>query len=108
MFKQVYLWNLRPGVSPEEAEKQYLEVHVPMAKKIPGLRKYNIAKARGEAPPYYRMAELYFDSEDARNAGLASPEGKAAAEDTGFRFFTTDKQVYLMNTIFFEEEEVKL
>jgi len=102
MFKQIFLWNLRSGISQDEGEKQYLEVHVPLAKKIPGLRKYTIAKARGTTPPYYRMAELYFDNEDARNAGWASPEGKTAAEDQGFHSLTTGQI-----TIFFDEEEVK-
>ena len=103
MLKQVSLWNLRPGVSLEEAEKQYLNVHVPVAKKIPGLRKYTIAKARGGERPFYRMAELYFDDKDALNAGFSSPEGKATKEDEAFRSFTAD-----MTFMFFDEEDVNL
>ena len=103
MLKAVYFWRLRPGVNPEEAEKQYFEVHIPLAKKIPGLRKYTIAKARGKERPYYRMVELYFDDKDTLSAGFAAPEGKATIEDVGFRSLITD-----MTTMYFDEEEVKL
>jgi len=103
MIKTVSLWNLRPGVSPEEAERQYLEVHVPLAKKIPGLRKYTIGKVRGKQPPYYRIAELYFDDKDALNAGFATPEGKATVDDAGFHALIKD-----MITLYFDEQEVKL
>jgi len=103
MFKVISLWNLKPGVSPEEAEKQYYEVHVPIAKKIPGLRKYTIAKARGKDRPYYRLAERYFDDKDALNAGFASREGKATIEDPGFVSRIQDRLL-----LYFDEEEVKL
>ena len=103
MFKSVSLWKLRPGVNPEEAEKQYFDVHIPLAIKIPGLRKYTISKARGKEPPYYRMAELYFDDKDALNAGFSSPEGKATIEDAGFHSLITD-----MTIMYFDEEEVTL
>lgn len=103
MIKEVSLWNLHPGVSLEEAEKQYLEVHVPLAKKMPGVRKYTIAKARGKQRPYYRIAEMYFDDKDALNAAFSSPIGKATIEDPGFRSRITD-----MITMYFDEEEVKL
>ncbi|MDD4858740.1 MAG: EthD family reductase [Dehalococcoidales bacterium] len=103
MFKVVSLWNLRPGVSPEEAEKQYYEEHIPIAKKIPGLRKYIIGKGRGKDHPFYRIAELYFDDKDAMSAGFASPEGKATIEDNGFTSRIKDRIV-----VYYDEEEVKL
>lgn len=103
MLKVVSLWNLRPGVNPEQFEKQYYEVHVPLARTIPGLRKYTIARGRGKNRPYYRMAELYFDDKDALNAGFASPAGKATIQDPGFRSQITD-----LIEMYFDEEEVKL
>ena len=103
MLKVVSLWNLREGVAVEDAEKQYFEVHVPMAKKIPGLRKYTIAKGRGKNPAFFRMAELYFDDMEAAKKGLSSPGGKATTIDTGFRSLITG-----MTTVFCEEEEVEL
>lgn len=103
MVKIVNFWKLREGIDLEGAEKQYLEVHVPMAKKIPSLRKYTIAKARGRNPAFYRLAELYFEDMDAARKGLSSPEGKATLSDEGFWPRITD-----MTSVFCEEEEVKL
>ncbi|MDD5126684.1 MAG: EthD family reductase [Dehalococcoidales bacterium] len=103
MFKVVSIWNLRPGVSIEEAEKQYYEEHIPLAQKIPGLRKYTIGKGRGKDRPYYRIAELYFADKDAMNAGFASPQGKAVIADHGFVSRIADRIV-----MYFDEEEVKL
>ena len=103
MVKVVTFWRLRDGVNAEDAEEQYLEVHVPMAKKIPGLRKYTIAKTRGRNPAFYRLAELYFEDMDAVKKGLSSPEGEATLVDEGFRSLITD-----MTVVFCEEEEVKL
>ena len=103
MLKVVSFWKLREGVDPEDAEKQYLKVHVPMAKKIHGLQKYTIAKARGRNPAFYRLAELYFRDMDAAKKGLSSPEGEATLVDEGFRSLITG-----MTSVFCEEEEVEL
>lgn len=68
----------------EEFDKHYREVHAPLAKKMPGLRKLEVAKITGAPigePKHYLIAEMYFDSLDALNASMASPEGKATARD---------------------------
>jgi uncharacterized protein (TIGR02118 family) len=68
---------------PEAFERHYREVHIPLARKIPGLRSYAItddpAQTRGE--PFFRIAELRWDSLDALRAGFASPQGRAVAAD---------------------------
>ncbi len=68
----------------EEFDKHYREVHTPLVKKMPGLRKLEVAKITGAPigePKHYLIAEMYFDSMDALNASMASPEGKASARD---------------------------
>jgi uncharacterized protein (TIGR02118 family) len=67
---------------PAVFEKHYREVHVPLAAKIPGLRRFTITKPRGLgcAAPYL-IAELWFDDAATLDAGLRSPEGVAAAAD---------------------------
>ncbi|MBI3579286.1 MAG: EthD family reductase [Ignavibacteriales bacterium] len=68
----------------EEFDKHYNEMHTPLVKKIPGLRKLEVAKITGAPigePKHYLIAEMYFDNQDAMNAALASPEGKATARD---------------------------
>ncbi len=73
--------------TPEDVaafDKHYHEVHIPLVKKTPGLRKLEITKITG-APmgesKYHMMAEMYYDSLDAMNAANASPEGKAVVRD---------------------------
>ena len=71
--------------STEAFDKHYASVHIPLAKKIPGLTKYHISKGAVATPAggsdVHLVAELYFDSMDALKAGLGSAEGKAAAGD---------------------------
>jgi len=65
-------------------EKHYREIHTPLAKKMPGLRKMEVSHvtgAPGGEPKFYMMAELFFDNDEAMKAALASPEGKAAGKD---------------------------
>jgi uncharacterized protein (TIGR02118 family) len=67
-----------------EFEKHYFEVHIPLIKKAPGLKKIEVTKINGSPfgeAQYVYMAEMYYDSMDAMNGSNASPEGKAAAKD---------------------------
>jgi uncharacterized protein (TIGR02118 family) len=65
-------------------DKHYFEVHIPLAKKLPGLRRYEVSRgpinalAGGEA---YMVAELHFDDLAAICAAFASDVGKACAAD---------------------------
>ena len=66
-------------------DKYYVGTHVPIAKKIPGLRKYEISRG-GVATPagpssYHLVAILHFDDVPAIQAAFGSAEGKAALDD---------------------------
>lgn len=65
----------------------YTSTHVPLAKKIPGLRRYDISAGPVTTPggpsAYHLVAVLTFDSLAALQAALGSPEGQAAAGDLG-------------------------
>jgi uncharacterized protein (TIGR02118 family) len=82
MTKLIALYKQPDDV--ESFEKHYFEIHIPLVKKIPGLRKCEVTRITG-APlgdaKYFLMAELYFDSFDAMNEANATPEGKATARD---------------------------
>lgn len=68
----------------EEFEKHYFEIHMPLVAKTPGLLKSEVAKIKGlpgAENKYYLMTEMYYENMDSFNAGMASPEGKAAAKD---------------------------
>ncbi len=70
---------------PTAFEQYYRGTHVPIAKRIPGLRSYKINKGPIATPvgkaPYYLVAVLDFDSMEAIAAGMGSPEGQAAGAD---------------------------
>lgn len=65
-------------------DKHYNEIHMPLARKMPGLRKVEVARCFGSPggePKFYLVAEMYFDDKNALMAALSSPEGKAAGKD---------------------------
>jgi uncharacterized protein (TIGR02118 family) len=66
---------------PELFDKEYWNDHVPMVKKMPGVRKYTVNKIvsapRGE-PAYYQVVELEFDNMDSLKKALDSPAGREA------------------------------
>jgi len=65
-------------------EKHYQEIHTPLAKKMPGLRKLEVCRFTGSPggeAKFHLMAEMYFDDAAAMKSALSSPEGKAAGKD---------------------------
>lgn len=65
-------------------ETHYREIHVPLVRKMPGLKKLEVTRFFGSPkgdPRYYMMAEMYFESKEALFASVSSPEGKAAGKD---------------------------
>ena len=66
-------------------DQHYSEKHIPLAKKLPGLRKYAISQGPVATPagpsPFHLIAILTFDSLAAIQAGFGSAEGRAAAKD---------------------------
>ncbi|HEY1609140.1 MAG TPA: EthD family reductase [Paraburkholderia sp.] len=85
MAKLVVLYS-KPS-DPAAFDAYYESTHAPLAKKIPGLKRYEISTGPVKTPagdaPWHLVAILGFDSVAALQAGLASPEGQAAAGDLG-------------------------
>lgn len=83
MAKLIAIYN-KPE-DPAAFDRYYHQTHVPLAKSIPGLRRYEISAGPiGGAftdSPYHLVAILSFDSMEAIQAALDSPEGKATAGD---------------------------
>jgi len=74
--------------TPKDAvafDKYYFETHVPIARKIPGLRKYEVSQGAVATPAgpsgFHLIATLHFDDLAAVQRAFASPEGQAAAAD---------------------------
>jgi len=83
MAKVIALYK-HPG-NPAQFDDYYYSKHVPIAKKIAGLRRYEVshgAVSTIQGPsPYHLVAQLEFDSMEAIGKALASPEGQATAAD---------------------------
>ncbi len=67
-------------------DRHYTEIHVPLAQKLPGLRKYELSMEKTIFSPtghsnVYLIATLYFDSLEAIKTAFATPEGEACATD---------------------------
>jgi uncharacterized protein (TIGR02118 family) len=83
MAKILALYN-KP-VDPAAFDRYYFSTHIPIARKIPGLRRYEISTGpvltpQGESP-YHLAAVLSFDSMATIREALASAEGQATAND---------------------------
>ncbi len=66
-------------------EKHYAEIHLPLAAKIPHVDHAEFTTFNpgpdGKPSAFYRMAELYFPSDELMMEALTSAEGKAAGGD---------------------------
>lgn len=106
MFKLVTLLKLRPGADIDSFERHYREVHIPLARRLPGLKKYTRSlvhpSPRREAP-YYRVAELYFEDYASLRHALASTESQTVLKDAGFFCQVEDMVQFIA-----EEEELPL
>jgi uncharacterized protein (TIGR02118 family) len=87
--------------SAEAFDKHYAAVHIPLAKKIPGLKKYDISHGGVGTPAgpsdIHLVATLHFESLDALKAGMGSPEGRAAGGDLA-NFADGGADLYLFDT----------
>lgn len=70
---------------PQAFDRHYFDVHVPIAKAIPGLRRFEVSQGPVASPAgesgVHLIAILHFDSLADIAAAFASPEGQAAAAD---------------------------
>jgi uncharacterized protein (TIGR02118 family) len=84
-------------------EKHYFEIHVPLAKQLPGLIKYEvndgpIASTTGHTD-VYRIANLYFESVEAMMTAFRSETGqKCAADRKILAPNNEDVQIYFYDT----------
>ena len=65
----------------EEFDAYYVEKHIPLVHKVPGIVRVEMNRFSGKNAPYYLLTTLYFNSKDERKAALASPEGQAMNAD---------------------------
>jgi uncharacterized protein (TIGR02118 family) len=90
--------------TPKDAaafDKHYVEKHIPLAKKIPGVRKYEISKGPVATPAgpsgYHLVATLQFDDLAAIQKAFGSAEGQAAVADVQ-TFATGGVDIFMFDT----------
>lgn len=88
MYKVIGYWSAPANAEDIPAfEEDYLNNHCPLAAKVPGIRRIVLTRTDsaygGGDAAHYRVAELIFDSKQALETGLASPEYKAVSTDGG-------------------------
>ena len=88
--------------NPAAFDRHYLEVHVPLARQLPGLRKLETNQGpiislygAGDA---HRVATLHFDSLSDINAALMSECGRACAADRQQLAPDVNVQMFLFDT----------
>lgn len=76
-----------PPDDPAAFDQHYVNTHVPLAEKIPGLRRFEWGKVigtpDGSPAPYHLIAELHFDDGEALQAAMSSSEGQETGGDVG-------------------------
>jgi uncharacterized protein (TIGR02118 family) len=90
---------------PAAFDRHYAEVHVPLAKQLPGLRRYDVSRGAVTGPHgsgVHMVATLTFDSVAAIKAAFASEAGAACAADR--RHFAPDPARFQM--LLYDESEV--
>ena len=86
---------------PVAFDRHYAEIHIPIAKKMPGLRKFDVSRGPVTGPAgasdVYFIATLQFDDVAAIHAAFASPAGQAASADVP-KFATGGVEMYMFDT----------
>jgi uncharacterized protein (TIGR02118 family) len=90
--------------TPKDAvafDKHYSEKHIAIAKKLPGLKKYEISRGPVATPAgpsgYHLVAMLHFDSLVAIQGAFSSAEGQAAVADVQ-AFATGGVDIFMFDT----------
>jgi len=78
MIKLVYCITRRHGMTPEEFSRYWREVHGPIGRRIPGLRRlvqsHPAPHPADMSPPFDGMAELWFDDLAGLEAARRDPD----------------------------------
>jgi len=99
MAKMVVIY--KHPANPEAFDVHYFGVHIPLAKKLPGLRTYEVSRGpitgpRG-ASGVYLVGILRFDDMQALQRAFESPEGQACALDVPNYARPEDVQMFLFD-----------
>jgi uncharacterized protein (TIGR02118 family) len=109
MIKTIAAIARRPDVSHEDFVRHWVEVHAPLVRAVPGVRRYVQDHVVSEHPAPNAapigaaidgFAELWFDDRAAMDRAFASPEGQALAVDGALfigriTFYAIDEKIMI-------------
>src|SRR5215471_15508450 len=85
MLKFMVVLFRRADLTSDHFRRHLEDIHAPLAKALPELKKYRqnyaIASAKRKHPGWDAIVELYFESREAMEAAWASPQGAASDAD---------------------------
>ena len=89
MLKFMVVLFRRPDLPADQFRRHLEDVHTPLAKALPGLKRYRqnyaVADPARRHPGWDAIVELYFESYEAMQAAWASSQG--AASDADLQWF---------------------
>jgi uncharacterized protein (TIGR02118 family) len=107
MLKVMIFVSRRPDLSPEAFEQHLRTTHAPLVAQLPGLRRLVFNRPQpdpsGAAAAWDAIAEDWFDSPEAMQAALASPQGQAVNADAATFLDLSKLQVLVV-----QEDEIPL
>lgn len=85
MLKFMVVLYRRPDLTPAQFRRHLEQVHAPLAKGLPGLKKYKqnhvTLDPKRKHPGWDAIVELYFASRGEMEAAWATPQGAASDGD---------------------------
>jgi uncharacterized protein (TIGR02118 family) len=94
MFKVMFMVHKKPEMSFDEYANYSKNVHAPIVKELPKLRRYEgnypLPDPEGNPPAFDGVISLWFDSPEDFQAALGSEQGQKALSDQP-NFLATDK-----------------
>jgi uncharacterized protein (TIGR02118 family) len=84
MLKFIVVIYKRPDLTQEQFRRHLKQIHGPLARNLPGLRKYIqnfVHEDPKRKPEWDAVVELYFDNWETMEAAWASPQGAASDAD---------------------------
>jgi len=97
MAKMTVIYKTPKDIS--SFEKHYYGVHIPLAKKLPGLIKYEVSNGAVRSTTghsdVYLVANLYFDSLEAMMESFKSDIGQQCAADRRILANDDEVQIYV-------------
>jgi uncharacterized protein (TIGR02118 family) len=109
MVKSLSLLVRKPHLTREQFVQHWVEVHAPMARAVPGVRRYVLSliteeRRRADVPELDvavdGIAELWYDDRESMARAVASPEGHALFADGAtfigrIKTFVTEERVVI-------------